>query len=215
MKTKERKMWLRDAFRKIMSHKSILQKPYYLLTYRRTHPKINYDEINKVIFIAHPDDETIFFGARLMLYSGWLVICMTNGRNRKRQIEFIKVMNKLKAKYLMLDFLDGEKVIWNQKKVCKRIKHIFMKKDQWELILTHNVNGEYGHCQHKQLHELVSKICRNNKMNYAICMNQLTQSSSLLPKELRDKKISLFVECYKSQVKSLEYFNEYFKHEIF
>ena len=43
--------------------------------------------VNKVMIVAHPDDETIWGGAHL-LKDDYLVICITNGNNDVRKEEY-------------------------------------------------------------------------------------------------------------------------------
>ncbi|HDR7646817.1 TPA: PIG-L family deacetylase [Bacillus mycoides] len=35
--------------------------------------------LDKLMIVAHPDDESIFWGAALINENGWKVICLTNG----------------------------------------------------------------------------------------------------------------------------------------
>ena len=39
-----------------------------------------------------------------------------------------------------------------------------VKFKNWEKIVTHNPNGEYGHEQHKQVNQVVTEICVDNNL---------------------------------------------------
>ena len=57
---------------------------------------LSLDETNKLMIVAHPDDETIWGGGHL-LEGGYFVVCITNGENEIRKEEFVKTTtNKIK-----------------------------------------------------------------------------------------------------------------------
>ena len=49
----------------------------------------NKKKFNKVMIVAHPDDELIFGGAELIQNKGYKVICITNQDNIQRKKEFV------------------------------------------------------------------------------------------------------------------------------
>ena len=95
----------------------IFRKLYYRVNYKKLHPKIDYCNVNKVGFVAHPDDELIFLGNKLIKESGWLVVCMTNGNSITRSNEFIRLMDTLDLQYKILDFKDDLNGKWDDNKV--------------------------------------------------------------------------------------------------
>ena len=61
--------------------------------FRRANPSIDYTKVDRVMFIAHPDDEIVSMGNFLLKYpENLLIICMTNGGNLKRLKEFTSLM---------------------------------------------------------------------------------------------------------------------------
>ena len=85
----------------------VYKKMYYTINYKKYNLKVEYNKIDKVAFIAHPDDEMIFLGNKLMTKYKWLVVCMTNGDSRTRSKEFIGLMKELDLQYKILNFRDG------------------------------------------------------------------------------------------------------------
>ena len=118
--------------------------------------------IDKLMIVAHPDDETIFGGNLLLNKKGWKVICITNASNSIRRGEFIHAMKLIKAEYEMWDhedtFFNGN---FHPQLIIDLTK-IFLAKP-YKLIVTHNSNGEYGHIQHKALHRIVRNILKSRK----------------------------------------------------
>ena len=58
---------------------------------------LNLKNIDSVMFVAHPDDETIWGGSHL-LKKHYLVVCLTNGNNKVRRKEFMNVIEASNGK---------------------------------------------------------------------------------------------------------------------
>lgn len=194
--------------------KILIRRFVFLLTIHKTHPILDYSLIDTVIFVAHPDDELIFFGGFLLRNKNVLVVCLTNGGNRIRRREFFYSMKLLDTPYRMYDFIDGVDCKWNEKRVLKKVNSILKKRTEWKKILTHNVEGEYGHYQHKQLNCIISKsIAKNFILTHSISSKQLKSGKYLLQNELINRKKTLAQECYKSQHWIIEQLHIYFTNE--
>ena len=64
---------------------------------------IHAQEPESLMIVAHPDDETIWGGSHL-INGNYTVLCITNGNNKKRKKEFMKVMEKTHSKAIILSF---------------------------------------------------------------------------------------------------------------
>lgn len=146
---------------------------------KSTLDNLNLTVIDKVMIVAHPDDETLWGGAHL-LQDEYLVVCLTNGWNENRKNEFIETMKTTNDKYIILNYPDIRKSYANGKydtdtlSTCKTA----MQKDintiltykQWNQVITHNPNGEYGKYHHKTICQLVTasfeKNCKNSELWY-------------------------------------------------
>lgn len=116
-------------------------------------------EAKKLMIVAHPDDETLW-GSHALYRDKYLVVCVTCGVRHDRVIEFKEVMSFAKDDYMMLGFPDlvnGKKSDWKNElgEINKQLKKIIDSKD-WEIIVTHNPEGEYGHIHHKMLSQVVT-----------------------------------------------------------
>lgn len=121
---------------------------------------------NKVMFVAHPDDESLWGGAHL-LQDDYLVVCMTHGWNEARKSAFIETMQKTNDKYIILNYPDTRKQFADgtyetdtfstcRTALQKDIEKVLSYK-KWEQVVTHNPDGEYDKYHHQQISKLVTK----------------------------------------------------------
>lgn len=120
---------------------------------------------NKLCIVAHPDDEVLWGGANILLESGWKLIVATNKNHKKRSLECKRtaVLSGIweVSMYNCKDEFDDDKDYISNCYLDKVLKKL--SKQKWDLVLTHNKDGEYGHIQHKQVHHLVKKHFPNAK----------------------------------------------------
>lgn len=150
----------------------------YVLFYRQLYYSENVISGNKDIYfdklmiVAHPDDELIFGGSELIKEKGWKVICVTNGssnsvnifgnKNINRTDEFISLMDHLQCAYEIWDFEDnGFNCNWSYSVLYNKIYEAINEKE-YQKILTHNLDGEYGHIQHKFIGKVVYQMHPKN-----------------------------------------------------
>ena len=180
--------------------------------------KIDLKKFNKLMIVAHPDDETLWGGAHL-LEDNYLVVCVTCGNDVKRNIEFVNLTNTTKDKYMMLEYPDktnGERDDWKKVKkgIEKDLKKIINYKN-WEVVVTHNPDGEYGHVHHKMTSEIVTSLTNHDKLYYFGKYYTKKNIQNVSMKRL-DKNIVLnkkaLINIYKTQSfikKGFGHMNEY------
>lgn len=116
------------------------------------------EEAKNLMIVAHPDDESLWGGSHLM-DGGYFVVCLTHGNDKKRSKEFKAVMRNSCNQGLLLYYPDkvfGRRDNWEkvEDSIEKDINQIIQWKN-WDMIVTHNENGEYGHIHHKKTHDIV------------------------------------------------------------
>ncbi len=131
--------------------------------------KLDLNGYDKVMVVAHPDDELLWGGSRL-IEDDYLVVCVTCGVVQIRVNEFVQLMNETNDRYIMLGYPDktnGERDNWDgcRDDIAADLERIFALKD-WDLIVTHNPDGEYGHQHHKMTNQLVTKVADNDILYY-------------------------------------------------
>lgn len=143
--------------------RSARQKAYDVkpITDQQIQTILDNSKADKLMIVAHPDDDVIWGGAHLM-DGDYYVVCITNGRNDTRKAEFEKMLEKSGNSGIILEYPDkvlGERDDWTYvwDKINSDLERIMSCK-KWELIVTHNKAGEYGHQHHKYCHTIVTQI---------------------------------------------------------
>lgn len=183
--------------------------------------------VDKLMIVAHPDDETIWGGGHL-IDGGYLVVCITGGRNQIRKNEFINAVGSLNETNIpiILDFPDktfGKRDSWLgiKNKISKTVDNLLEMKD-WDLIVTHNKDGEYGHIHHKSISKIVSneyqRLGKNNTLYFFGKYHSKKKISEFLNQmvplddELYNKKTEI-LKIYASQKKVIENLSHMNKYE--
>lgn len=143
---------------------------------------IHAQEPASLMIVAHPDDETIWGGSHL-INGNYTVLCITNGNNKKRKKEFMKVMEKTHSKGIILSFPDKTKGKRDNWKSCKKDIQREIKKEidskDWNKIVTHNPDGEYGHIHHKKVSKYVTMILeKEDKTNQLVYFGKYTSKKN-------------------------------------
>ena len=121
----------------------------------------NASQYQKVMIVAHPDDETLWGGAHL-IKERYFVVCLTNGYNLDRANDYREILKFTKNNGLILNHPDLQDNIiddWSvfgegvEKDLSKIIKY-----KSWEEIVTHGPDGTTGHIHHKKICEYITKI---------------------------------------------------------
>lgn len=180
---------------------------------------LNLSEYNKLMVVAHPDDEMLWGGAAL-IEDNYLVVCVTCGSNRIRVKEFKNVMEATDDKYIMLNYPD--KILYKRsnwkyeyKYIKEDVKRIINYKN-WDEIVTHNKYGEYGHQHHKMTHDIVTSISNRNKKDKTKVFNRYCSLNKMssgkcsiegsISNENTNKKAEILYKYYKSQTNTINLF---------
>lgn len=126
-------------------------------------------EVDKLLVVAHPDDEVLWGGLNMISQPGWFVVCSTHLNDPVRSSEFFKTMSFCNvSRYIMFDVKDeytdkDERAdeLYNGSLFEGALKKL--AKHNWKLVLTHNDEGEYGHAHHKKVHRMVKKLFNSPK----------------------------------------------------
>ena len=141
---------------------AFLKKPN-LMPVKGQIEQVDLSNIDKLMIVSHPGDESVWGGAHL-LTDNYLVVCVSCGYDENKTNDFLKVMDYSKDPVIMMGYSD--KVYFNSdyKKIKKQIKYILNYKN-WSEVITHNPDGEYNNYQHKQINKILKEQNVSN-LNY-------------------------------------------------
>ncbi len=151
--------------------------------------------IKAVMVVAHPDDCVIFGWPIIKKYQhlDWTILYMTYDKSTPRGIEISKFWQDENVSVDFCGVEDKEADLISKRIVSfnkLEVKKIIQDKvKQFDLVVTHNEDGEYGHPHHVFCHEVVNELdlpkvffCNGHIANLHIDGNKLKQQDlSKLP----------------------------------
>jgi len=176
-----------------------------------------------LVVVAHPDDETIF-AAGLILRSRetrWTVICCTTEGDPRRKDEFLCACDFLAQKSgnhiepISLGLLLNQDGLIDHHALANELKR---HSTGYDIVLTHNRQGEYGHEHHKLVHHCMINTIENpntwvfispgsRNVNAEELRSKIPNGNYILyvSPEIRKQKVIAFHECHVSQAKIYGY----------
>ena len=165
-----------------------------------------------MLVVAHPDDETLFFGGLLASTSAqktpWLVICVTdgnadgNGKARARQ--FRRATAKLGIEHIAhWDFPDIYEKRLDLDALSSRLQALPRPKE----IYTHGVLGEYGHPHHQDVCAAVFRAFDSTKIPvWSAAYNCWPERDVRLSQALYQLKCEILSGIYQAETRRFAHF---------
>lgn len=166
---------------------------------------INRPKEKAVLFVAHPDDDTLFFHTFIKEYKPYVVL-LTSAWSFWRYPCFKKAMKYYGVRYraYALDTDDSK-----TKLLEKRISNV-IKLVNPQICATHNVQGEYGHEMHKRVHNCVKKMVECKLLTPVSDKN--IEKYPLSSDEI-DEKTMIFNSFYTTETFVLDEYNKWVVNE--
>lgn len=124
-------------------------------------------DVERIMFVAHPDDESLWGGAHLA-QNKYLVVCLTNATSYhyRRYWEFKNAMKITNTPNMILDYPDfqhGHRIDWApyEKDIQRDVQKLLAYKN-WKEVVTHNPYGEYGHQHHMGTSDIVTHVANRD-----------------------------------------------------
>lgn len=131
--------------------------------------KMDLERYNNLMIVAHPDDEMLWGGAHL-IEDDYLIVCITCGTKRERLNEFKSVVKETDDSYIALGYqnkIRGERSDWsNCYDDIKNDINMIIDSNDWNLVVTHNEKGEYGHIHHIMVNKMVTDLYNENNYQF-------------------------------------------------
>lgn len=159
--------------------------------------------MKRLLIVAHPDDETIFFGGLIQTLRDlpWHVICVTDGnadqRGVQRASEFAAATKLLGVKKSEIwSFPDKFPDRLPVNDIVKKLSA--QKNAEIKEIYTHGPMGEYGHPHHQDVCLAAHRAFPNKKI-YSPAWNSLAEKIIKLTPKQYEKKTKAFIEIYRKE----------------
>ena len=174
--------------------------------------EIGLEHCSNLMIVAHPDDDYLWGGAHL-LSGDWFVVVLTNKDNKVRSAEFAEMTAALGNRGLILGYPDKiarRRSDWSywEDDIREDIKTILSYKD-WNQVVTHNADGEYGHQHHRATHRLTVEAydalgCKSELYFFGryYVNGEIPADLAPMDAETLTKKQSL-IDIYHSQAKTI------------
>ncbi len=168
---------------------AFLKKPN-LMPVKGQLEELNLTNVNKLMIVSHPGDESVWGGAHL-LSDNYLVVCVSCGYDNNKTKSFLDVTKNSGDLSIMMGYSDKIYLGKNYKKIKKQLKYILRYKN-WNEVVTHNPDGEYNNYQHKQINKILSELEVNNLYYFGKYytkkeMEDLDKETSLNGKIIKNK----------------------------
>jgi LmbE family N-acetylglucosaminyl deacetylase len=154
-----------------------------------------------LLVVAHPDDESLFFGALLAQNKNlkWTVLCLTDGnaegRGNDRHQELLRAAKALGVKKLLhWDFPDNYPGRLPLKELGEKLKTL----DAFNMVFTHGILGEYGHPHHQDTSFAVHREFSKRKIPvWSAAYNSLGSHSVTVKAATFQLKAKVLQEIYR------------------
>lgn len=152
---------------------------------------------HNLIVVAHPDDETIFFGGLVQTYRRrpWKIICVTDGNadgvGQRRRADFMSACKKLGAAQAeMWDFPDLYEVRVDVARLTARLNN-----EAAAEVFTHGILGEYGHPHHQDVCLAVHRAFADHTV-WSVAYNCFADKVIKLPRKAYQRKCEVLSQIY-------------------
>lgn len=121
--------------------------------------------MKRILFVAHPDDDILFFGNLEILGFFDLKIVLTFKKHSFRAGELVEWTFFANSSCDVI-FLENEDFIFRDKSIL--IDQLSKYIDEGDIVFTHGPSGEYGHIQHILCYEAIAEGFPNVIVNYPV-----------------------------------------------
>lgn len=159
---------------------------------------------HSLVVVAHPDDETLFFGGLLLSHprTRWKVICVTDagadGKTDQRLEEFKKALRTLGVcESEEWHFPDQYEKRLDFNAIAEKLKAL----PRPRAVYTHGAFGEYGHPHHQDISRAVHDAFEKRAPVWSPAYNAYPEKVIRLRRPVYEKKMKLLTEIYGNETK--------------
>lgn len=146
-----------------------------------------------VLFVAHPDDDTLFFHTFIKEHKPYVCL-MTTGWSLRRMPCFIKAMKHYGVRFRAYPLGTNDTRMGLHQKIVQDVLNI----RKFCIVATHNVTGEYGHEEHKRVHAAVASVVKKTASDAILLCPAMKEyiADYPLPRDDVEEKKEIFKTIY-------------------
>lgn len=159
-----------------------------------------------VLFVAHPDDDVLFFHSFLKEKKPYVVLMTTGWSFRSRVPDFKEAMKKYGVRYRMYGLDADTGTVERLTAIARKVQKI----GNFSTVVTHNPAGEYGHIMHSSVNRAVSAVFGRD-----ILVPDTAERIGNYPldKAAVAEKACFFEKIYTTETFCMEQYSLWFTHE--
>jgi LmbE family N-acetylglucosaminyl deacetylase len=168
-----------------------------------------------LLVVAHPDDETIFFGGLLQVYRRrpWKVVCVTDGnadgQGTKRKRDFSNACEQMRVKnYEMWEFKDRYETRLDMAPLIEQLRT-----ETPSEVFTHGVLGEYGHPHHQDVSLAAHRAFAKGPPVWSVAYNCFAEKIFRIPHRAYARKCEILSDTYYSETHRFARYLPSYSHE--
>lgn len=159
-----------------------------------------------VLFVAHPDDDVLFFHSFLKEKKPYVVLMTTGWSFRSRVPDFKEAMKKYGVRYRMYGLDADTGTVERLTAIARKVQKI----GNFSTVATHNPAGEYGHIMHSKVNQAVSAVFGQDILVPDTA--EAIVSYPLNGDDVREKAF-FFEKIYTTETFCMEQYSLWFTHE--
>ena len=159
---------------------------------------------NKLLIVAHPDDETLWGYHQLKNSKGWKIICITNANNPTRVAEITSIAKHLGTALEVWNFKD-KYLNYNMHPKIYLDLATAINQPNVEKVVTHNPLGEYGHTQHKKISQIVLTVSKKPTFVFSYTQNKKNKSDVCNLAHIYKSQHNIFINHCRKNTKNKIY----------
>ncbi len=151
-----------------------------------------------LVCVAHPDDETLFFGGLLLSERRrpWVAICMTSDGSAVRKKQFFTAARKLGiTETQWWEYPD----VYDQRLPIEAIVPRLGELPTPYQVFTHGIVGEYGHPHHQDVSLAVHRAFSSHPRLFVASYNTYPELQIRLTRSQFEKKAEILTKVYGSE----------------